>query len=131
MIHLIQNPIVRKQNSAILSANSASSSPNLGSQPTVTRPLLAETDLVPANSTPHPLSRKSTTASSSSRAMPAVLAPPPNLPLPADPQRSVPSLARPDPRMWAGMGEDDRQRWLKEAQKTAKEKGQTLVNLAR
>lgn len=93
------------------------------------RPLLADVDL------PHPsapLSRKSTTASAS-RGMPAVLlAQPPNMPLPADPQqRNTPSLDRPDPRMWANMVDQDRQRWLKEAQREAKEEGQTLVDLAR
>lgn len=115
----VQNPIIRKQNAVALSG-----SPHVSSQPTMpSRTLLADGELQPASSSS--LARKPT-----GHAVPAVLATPTQSPNIDSQSRDTPgALVRPDARQWAGMAEQDKQRWLKEAQREAKEQGKTLVDL--
>ncbi|GAA5889986.1 hypothetical protein JCM5296_003670 [Sporobolomyces johnsonii] len=139
------NSHARQREQAILGASSAPpmpTSPLLASSPILTpSPFSLTSALVSAIPTSTPLTAapapRPLARNPSSRPAPAILSQPPPSSSSSVPTPTAPTLSRqgtvvkPDSRHWGAMDEHERQKWLKQSERAAKQTKTPLVHLSR
>ncbi|KAM0793335.1 hypothetical protein ACM66B_000791 [Microbotryomycetes sp. NB124-2] len=121
-----RNPLVRNENSVI---SVKATAPHAHLFNSVANAIASQATT--ANNSP--TSTPSLSRNPSLRPKPSILSVP-SAPLPSSgglpSPASTGAVDRPDPRLWAAMSDSDRQAWLREAQKEARQEGKTLLDFS-